>query len=262
MLNIDPEKETDRIKGFIKEVLKKTDKNKVVIGLSGGIDSMTSFYLLKKTITLENIIVAHLPYFKEDEHLAPILKEISKENLHILSIKKTVLNLCHELKISPARLASESFAGRENQKIRIGNIAARIRMIILYDLAKKYDALVCGTENKSEHYLGYFTRFGDEASDFEPIIHLYKTQVYKLAKYLEVPSSFIKRAPTAGLWQGQTDEKELGFSYEEADLVLYSYFEKKESIEKIKSKGFKNAEEIVRRALKTKFKHEVPYLID
>lgn len=262
MLELDSEKEVIKITKFIEDVLEKTGKNKVVIGLSGGIDSITSFYLLKKVLPVKNIIVTHLPYFKEDEHLAPVLKEIPKENLHILSIKKTVLNLCDELKISPARLASESFAGRENQKIRIGNIAARIRMIILYDLAKKHNALVCGTENKSEHFLGYFTRFGDEASDFEPIIHLYKTQVYKLAEYLKIPSVFIKKAPTAGLWQGQTDEKELGFSYEEADKVLYLYFEEKESIEEIKSKGFINAKEIVKRALNTKFKHEVPYLID
>jgi NAD+ synthase len=122
---------------------------------------------------------------------------------------------------------------------------ARIRMIILFDLAKKNHALVCGTENRSENLLGYFTRFGDQASDLEPIGHLYKTQVYELAEYLKVPKDIIEQKPTAGLWKNQTDEKEFGFSYKEADPVLHHYFDKKMGVDRIKKLGFANAEKII-----------------
>lgn len=99
--------------------------------------------------------------------------------------------------------------------------------MILFDQAKKYNALVCGTENKSEHLLGYFTRFGDQASDIEPIIHLNKTQVYQLACFLNLPQAVINQLPNANLWRNQIDEKEFGFSYQEGDPVLYLFFEKK-----------------------------------
>ncbi|MBI2190192.1 MAG: NAD(+) synthase, partial [Candidatus Levybacteria bacterium] len=134
----------------------------------------------------------------------------------ILSIKSIVDKLAKTLGVQPLK-----------DSIRLGNIMARVRMILLYDLAKKHQALVCGTENRSEYHLGYFTRFGDEASDFEPIRHLYKTQVYQLASYLGVPKTVIDKKPTAGLWAEQTDEGEFGFSYKEADPVLYLYFDKK-----------------------------------
>ncbi len=93
---------------------------------------------------------------------------------------------------------------------------------MVFDLAKKLDGLVCGTENKSENLLGYYTRFGDSASDLEPISHLYKTQVYQLAKFLDLPEPILTKAPSAGLWSGQTDEDQLGFSYAQADEVLQS----------------------------------------
>ncbi len=116
--------------------------------------------------------------------------------------------------------------------LRKGNIMARARMIVVFDTAKKLDGLVCGTENKSEHYLGYFTRFGDAASDIEPISTLYKTQVQEMATFLGLPEIFTTKAPSAGLWEGQTDEKEMGFSYEDADrAVAVILGESKESID-------------------------------
>ncbi len=147
----------------------------------------------------------------------------------------------------------------DKEKVRVGNIMARIRMILLYDLAKKHNALVCGTENKSEFLLGYFTRFGDEASDFEPIQHLYKTQVFQLASFLNVPKNIIQQVPTAGLWRNQTDEKEFGFTYKEADQVLFYYYDQKLKLEEIKGMGFKNAATIINFALKNSYKHRTPY---
>ena len=118
-----------------------------------------------------------------------------------------------------------------------------------------------GTENKSENLLSYFTRYGDQASDIEPIEHLYKTQVLKLAKHLGVPENLINQAPTAGLWQGQTDEGQFGFTYEEADQVLFLHLEKHVSVEELETQGFNNTKKILSWREKNLFKHNVPYVL-
>ncbi len=213
-----------------------------VIGLSGGIDSAVSFYLLKRALPLKHIFPIHLSYFPSSKE-ANILTEQS------ISIKDTVDTCIKSLDINT------------HDTIRIGNIMARMRMIFLFDFAKKNNALVVGTENKSEHLLGYFTRFGDAASDIEPIQHLYKTQIFELAKYLGVPEEIIAAKPTANLWKGQTDEGEFGFTYQEADQVLYFYFEQKLTLEEITKKGFKNAEKIIKRVKDNEYKHKTPYTL-
>jgi len=146
-------------------------------------------------------------------------------------------------------------------KVRMGNVMARVRMNYLFDQAKKLDALVCGTENRTENYLGYFTRYGDAASDFEVLNNLYKTQVRKLAKELEVPAEIIDTPPTAGLWEGQTDEGEMGVTYDEIDKVLELFFDKNIEIEEIEKKGYRNARKILTIVANNKFKQEVPYLV-
>lgn len=246
-LSIEPQKEIKRIVLFLRNTFKKQHMNRAVIGLSGGIDSMVCYYLLKKVLPKKNIIAVYLPYQKYTPKV--YLKQI--KNLISISIRKPV----DELK------KTIFSGGTESEKIMLGNIMARVRMIILFDFAKKHNALVCGTENKTEHLLGYFTRFGDAASDIEPISHLYKTQIRQLAKYLWVPKSIIDQHPTAGLWKGQTDEKEFGFSYEEADKVLYLYFEKKFSSRKIQKLGLENAEKIITFATQNAFKLKTPYYI-
>lgn len=249
---INLEEETKKIVSFIQNTLKEQEIKKVVIGLSGGIDSITSFYLLIKALSKDQIIPVNLPFVPNFKEFETIVKELNipQENIYQIPIEKIVNEYKNLLSIK----------NEDNlDKIRLGNIMARTRMIILYDLAKKNNALVSGTENKSEYYLGYFTRFGDEASDFEPIRNFYKTQVYELAKHLSVPEHIINKPPTAGLWQGQTDESEFGFSYQEADQVLYLYYEQKKNIEEIKSLGFSNTEKIINFTKKNEYKHKVPY---
>lgn len=251
-LKINAEKKADKIIKFLKETFEKQKKHKSIIGLSGGIDSITSFYLLRKVLPSKNIIVAHLYYNKSEfSKLEKIIKvaRIPQNNIYNLSIKKPVDELMKLLNV------------KQKDKIRIGNIMARVRMIILYDLAKKNNALVCGTENRSEHLLGYFTRFGDAASDIEPIMHLYKTEVFRLAANLGVSEEFIRKAPTADLWEGQTDEGEFGFSYKEADQVLHLYFDKKLDLNKIKKMGFGDAERVIKFALRNQYKQKTPYTI-
>lgn len=248
---INPQEEAEKIQNFIKDILSKQKKRNVVIGVSGGIDSAAALYLLKNSIHHENIYILNMPYFyKNSKDLEDVINGLNlpAENIKIISIKPIVDSIISSLNIP------------DNQ-IRKGNVMARARMIVLYDFAKKLDALVCGTENKSEFHLGYFTRFGDEASDFEPIQYLYKTQVYELAKYLKVPQAIIDKSPSANLWDNQTDEDELGFSYEEADNVLYLYFDKKVSVEEIKEQGFVNAEKIIDFAYRNSYKHRVPYTL-
>jgi NAD+ synthase len=198
----------------------------------------------------ENIFVAHLYYFKSQiGFLNSFLEKLNipQKNIHNISIKNAVDQI---QKLTGLKKTSKDY------KIRLGNIMARVRMISLYDLAKKHQGLVCGTENKSELNLGYFTRFGDEASDFEPIRHLYKTQVYQLAKYLNVPKETINQIPTAGLWENQTDEKDFGFSYKEADKVLDLYLKNMKIF-----KTFPNSKKIIAWIRKNSFKHHLPYTV-
>jgi NAD+ synthase len=254
-LPINPKKETKKITSFIKATLKEQGFENVVIGVSGGIDSTTCLSFLQKSIPLKNIVVAHLYYFKSEiRSLLPFLQKLNipQKNIYNISIKNIVDEFKKNINLSE---------NSENYKIRLGNIMARTRMILLYDLAKKHNALVCGTENKSEYLLGYFTRFGDEASDLEPIKHLYKTQIFELARYLDLPKKIINQAPTAGLWTGQTDENDFGFSYQEADQVLNLYFDQKKSLSEILLKQLPNAQKIINWFLNNSFKHHLPYAI-
>lgn len=256
--SINTETETKKITTFIRNTLKKEGFKKVVIGVSGGIDSTTSLYLLSKSIEAKNIFPINLYYFKTSFiHVTKIFDKlkIPLQNRSIISIRSAVDEACTTLEISPNDKSQEV-------KIRLGNIMARMRMIFLYDFAKKYNAIVCGTENKSEELLAYFTRFGDEASDIEPIKHLYKTQIFQLAKHLKIPKEIIKQKPTAGLWHGQTDEEEFGFTYKEADSVLYLYFEQNKSVKEITKQGFKNAEKVIKWVKKNSYKHHVPYTLE
>lgn len=251
---LNPEKEKKKIITFINKILSEQKIDKVVIGLSGGIDSMTSFYLLKEALPLKNIIVTHL-YYKSPNFnsVKKILDGIGfpKQNIYLRTIKNPVDEIVSLTTSNNVQI----------DRIRKGNIIARVRMITLFDLAKKHKALVCGTENKSEKLLGYFTRFGDQASDIEPISHLYKTQVYALARHLGIPDEIVNRAPSAGLWENQTDEKEIGFTYKEADQVLYLSIDKNLTLEEIQIRGFKNAKKILEYRKKNIFKHKVPYVM-
>lgn len=278
---INPKKEAQKIIFFLKSIQKKTKKEKIIIGISGGIDSATTLALLSKSYKKQNIFPIYLPYALPliksfDDNLNKVKKlinqlKIPEENFLIIEIKKPVDKLIDIAKgVGKKGLDKFIFELKEcftcpsadyTNKIRVGNILARVRMIVLFDIAKKIDGLVCGTENRSEHILGYYTRFGDQASDIEPIIHLYKTQVYQLAKYLKVPEEIIKASPSANLWEEQTDEGEFGFTYKEADELFYQIFDLKKSLKKISKKKFSNLEKIIKYLKNNEFKKQVPYLI-
>jgi len=238
------ELETKKIIDFIQQLWQKNHKQPAVIAVSGGIDSALALTLATQALGPQNIFPAFLPYGDQDitdSQLICDFNHIPAENIKVINIQDQV----------------DSFAIKD--QLRLANVKARVRMIYLFDLAKEKDALVVGTENKSEHYLGYFTRFGDAASDVEPIAHLSKTQVRQMAEFLQLPSRFLDKAPSAGLWLGQTDEEELGFTYREADLVIEAYLHDKLSELKLDKKV---VEKILTRIENNKFKREVPYQLN
>ncbi|MBI2029005.1 NAD+ synthase [Candidatus Gottesmanbacteria bacterium] len=250
--SFNPQLTSEKIVNFLKQEVSSSGLSDVILALSGGIDSTTVAYLLSQAFDKKNIYILLMPY----KNLNPKGLADSKKVISQLNLLKDNFETVDISKIADGTINTDP----KMDDIRRGNIMARARMIVLFDRAKKHKALVIGTENKSEHLLSYYTRFGDEASDLEPIRGLYKTQVKMLAKYLGVPNEFIKKPPTAGLWEGQTDEGQFGFSYSQADIVLHAHFDLNYSKEKIENLGIKK--ETINKILDwvkaNDFKHHLP----
>jgi NAD+ synthase len=220
-----------------------------VIGLSGGIDSALSCYLAADALGPENILAVRMPYKTSSpeswEHAGFII-----ENLQVQSIDLKITEMVDPL--------IECFP--EMSAIRKGNIMARARMIILYDQSEAFQGLVLGTGNKTEILLGYSTLYGDSACAINPIGDLYKTQVRQLARDFGIPEVIIEKPPSADLWAGQTDEGELGFTYEEVDKLLYLLIDHRYSPEDLVASGFEEAfvQKIVNRIRRNQFKRILP----
>ena len=246
MLEINEKEVVDIITRFIRKYVEKAGKKRVVIGLSGGIDSSVVLKLAVMALGKENVFSIFLPEaatpLDEFEH-SRLMAKITGVNYRMIDISQIV----------------HSIVGKdEMDKIALGNIKARIRMIYLYKYANMLNALVCGTSNKTELLLGYFTKYGDGGSDFMPIGDLYQTQVYQIARYLEIPEEIINKPPTAGLWKGQTDEEELGLPYEKIDRILYGMERKRnmDEIAKIAGVDIKDVERIFNMVRKNEHKRK------
>ncbi len=237
---------------FLQTSFAKAGFTKAVIALSGGVDSATSCALIVQALGKENVYPVLLPY-------GPLNHKGVVDAWLVIDALKIPQGNVSEIDIKP--LIDPLFVlDSVMDNVRKGNSMARMRMIVLFDQAKKRNALVVGTENKSEHLLGYFTRFGDEASDIEPLRNLYKTQVYELARSLGIPESILTKKPTAGLWEGQTDEGGFGFTYKEADAILAFLYDEKKSVREIVAQGLRReiVEKIKARVDRNSFKHNLP----
>lgn len=199
----------DTILKFIKDFV---EDKKVLIGLSGGVDSAVVSTLCTRALGNSSVLALYMPDTRLDSKDMSDVKLISKN----LNIELRTIYIDKILEVYKNTLG-------DLDNLVLGNLKTRIRMTILYSIANKEKRLVVGTSNKSELLTGYFTKYGDGAADFYPIADLYKTQVKMLAKIMEIPETIVEKVPTAGLWKGQTDEKELGIEYKDLDIILYEF---------------------------------------
>ena len=236
---------------FLRENFKKAGFSKAVLGLSGGIDSALVAYLLRDALGKENVLAIMMPYKSSN----PDSLNHAKLVIEDLKINSKTIEITDMI---DAYFKNE----KDASSLRMGNKMARERMSILFDYSSKENALVVGTSNKTEIYLGYSTQFGDSACALNPIGDLYKTNIWDLSRYLKIPNELIEKKPSADLWEGQTDEQEMGLTYKEADQVLYRMLEENKTTEEVLAEGFNKdlVDNIVRRINRSEYKRRMPLI--
>ncbi len=239
---------TDYLVRFLDDEVRKTGLEKVVLGLSGGIDSAVVAVLAHRAFGDDLLCVKMPSHYSSQSSL-----DDADELVEKFGMKAIVCD------ISPLLKAYEN----ENMSnLRKGNFSARMRMATLFDVSADEGALVLGTSNKSELMLGYGTIFGDLASAINPLGDLYKSEVFELARYLGVPAATIEKPPSADLWEGQSDEEELGFTYAVLDAALRAYVEERKTKEELIAEGHdvKLVELIINRIYRNQFKRKMPVI--
>lgn len=236
---------------FLRTEAGKFGFSRGVLGISGGIDSAVAAALTARAFGPERCLGVMMPYRTSD----PASERDARRVIETLGIEGRKVDIS-----AMADGYLETLA--EADRLRRGNVMARCRMIVLYDLSVEWGGLVIGTSNKTEALLGYTTQFGDNASALNPLGDLYKHQVYQLARHLRLPREVIEKAPTADLFSGQTDEQELGFSYAEADRLLYLLVDERYEVEQLVEAGFDRefVLGIVRRIASNQYKRLPPII--
>ena len=235
--------------GFIASEVKRVGFTRAVVGLSGGIDSALSCVLAAEALGPENVLAVRMPYKTSSadslEHAQMLIDQLGvpSKTIEITGMADPLIGLEPEI-----------------SKMRRGNILARSRMIVLYDQSEDFKGLVIGTSNKTEILLGYTTIFGDAASALNPLGDLYKTQLRQLSRALSIPAPIVDKPPSADLWLGQTDEAELGFTYEQVDPLLYLLVDQRYSPQEAIEAGFeeKFVKAVVERIRRSQFKRMQP----
>lgn len=239
------------IETFIRDEVRRAGFERVVLGLSGGVDSALSAFLAVRALGSTNVHCVMMPYRTSSEASLSDAKLVIEE----LGCSSEVVE------ITP--MVEPFFqANPDMSNLRRGNVMARERMIVLFDRSAKLAALVLGTSNKTEGLLGYTTQFGDNASALNPIGDLYKTQVWQLSEAVGVPSSILHKAPSADLWVGQTDEQEMGLSYREVDKLLIEMVDHRATLSQLESMGFDRAlcEKVSRMVRQSQYKRMPPVI--
>lgn len=226
-LNINTSLARRMLTGFVKDQIAKAGMRGAVLGLSGGIDSALSAYLSAEALGPENVLAVRMPY-KTSSAASLSDADLVIEALGIKAITVPISGMADAL--------IEQFP--DMTPLRKGNIMARMRMIVLYDQSAEHGLLPMGTSNKTEFLLGYSTIYGDSGVALHPIADLYKYQVRQLSRALGVPQPVIDKAPSADLWEGQTDEGELGFTYDQVDQVLFLLVDERYTVDQVIAEGF------------------------
>ena len=218
----------DALRAFLAEELRTTGLTGYVIGLSGGLDSAVSAALAVGAVGASRVLALAIP--------GPTSSAESLE--HARLVAGTFAIPLEVVDLGRAADALAATLGARDDRLRFGNLMARLRMVTLFDRARALPGLVLGTSNKSEILLGYSTLFGDSASSVNPLGDLWKTQIYALGAHLCIPAPLLAKPPTADLWPGQTDAGELGFDYRDADPVLYWHHEQGLGRDELIASGF------------------------
>jgi NAD+ synthase len=249
---VQPAEVVEVITGFIRAQLEQTGFRRLVVGLSGGVDSATVAYLAARVVAPEDLLAVRMPFRTSDP-----------------SSETDALRVVEALGCDSQRVDLTPFAdplltvvghGTEPElQVRRGNVLARLRMIVLYDRSAAFDALVCGTSNKTEALLGYGTLHGDMAAAIQPIGDLYKSQLRAVATELGVPAEIIAKPPSADLWPGQTDEGELGAGYDDLDRILFALVDRRWTVDRCVRAGLDETlvRWVERRVAQMEFKRQV-----
>jgi NAD+ synthase len=226
---------------------------RIVVGLSGGVDSATVAYLCARAVGADRLLAIRMPYRTSSE---------ASETDALLVVEDLG---CRTERVDITPMVDpmlELITGDDDAALRVrrGNVMARQRMIVLFDRSAAWDALVAGTSNKTESLLGYGTLHGDMAAAFGPIGDLYKTQLRDVARHVGVPEAVVRKPPSADLWPGQTDEGELGRSYESLDRALFALVDRRWTIERCVRQGLPRelVEWVARRVAQMEFKRQLP----
>ncbi len=212
---------------FIHAEVTRVGFTRAVIAMSGGIDSSLVAYLTVEALGAENVLGVMMPYRSSN----PESRADAEQVITQLGIASRIVEITPMVEPYLTH-----YVGKNDR--RRGNVMARMRMIVIYDHSEEFGGLVIGTSNKTETLLGYTTQFGDNAAALHPIADLYKAQVRQLSQAVDVPENIIVKAPSADLWQGQTDEGELGFTYDEADMILYHLVDERRHADDVIALGF------------------------
>jgi NAD+ synthase len=236
---------------FIRNEIERTGFRRAVFGLSGGIDSSTVAYLAVRALGPDNVLAVTMPYKTSSDETRrdsqAVIDDLKLKSLEVPITPQVDAYLAHVPGVSQLRLA---------------NKCARERMTILYDQSAAFEGLVVGTSNKTELLLGYGTQFGDLASAINPIGDLYKTQLRQLAAHLGVPAAILAKPPTGDLWVGQTDEGELGFSYDDVDRLLVLLVDRRWQPSQLVRAGFdaEFVERVLRMIRRNQYKRRMPVI--
>ena len=244
-----------KLTSFLVTEIEKTGLKKAVLGLSGGLDSALVAALAARALGKENVTGILMPYkTSSSKSVEDAIKVVENTGINSLRI---------EISAVVDTFAENNMTNPDfSRKGRLGNIMARTRMMTLFDFSAANGAIVLGTGNKSEIELGYFTMFGDGASALNPIGSLYKTDIFEFARYLGLPASVIEKAPSADLFEGQTDEGEIGYSYQTMDPVIHAISDLGMTENEIIREGFdeKLVKFVGKRINSMKYKRKVPII--